>query len=218
MAGQKIGGTLMRLFFAFAMLSTSLAVAEEKPVEIPLKSIRALDMPGTGDVREMEPESFGKHVRELPPDEQIKLVNQSSIEQIRQSLQTEGKAEKGFVVSSPDALKAARDILTGKTKRSESLPIGEVTAVFFSRQSGSSVHVYKVERHGNTVDIHYRFMPHDDSYLSEHFALIPLGRLPAGQYEVNIIRGPMKEGLGYREKSEAEANRIVSRSFKFAVK
>ena len=37
----------MRLFFALAMLSASLAVAEEQPVEIPLKDVWAVNMPGT---------------------------------------------------------------------------------------------------------------------------------------------------------------------------
>jgi hypothetical protein len=194
--------------------------------EIPLKEIWAFDMPDTRDVRELESEAFGEQAKGLPVEQQADLQNQSLIGQIRESLKWKdnAKAERGFALSGTglDALKTAFEVLTGKSQRSDSLPSdGEVTVVFFSRQSGSHVQIYQVVRNGNIIEVRYRFAPHDDAYQTEHFALIPLGKLPRGLYQVKVVRGPMEDkntSVGFTEKKDSDASRIVSRSFKFGVK
>jgi hypothetical protein len=202
---------------------------EQETIEIPLSEIWALDMPGTRDVRELEPEveAAKERIKSLPAEQReeqfMRLFKNSLIGQIRQSLKlTADKNEgSGFAVSSPEPLKAARDVLTGETKRTVSFAAGsDITAVFFSRQSNALVQIYHVERRANVIEIRYRFVPHEDAYVSEHFALIPLGKLPSRIYQVKVLLGPMQQKYlvaGVKQITSAQAAKFVSQSFKFEV-
>jgi hypothetical protein len=200
-------------------------VDDREKVEIPLSEIWALDMPGTRDVHDLEPEAFGEQVKTLPPEERFRLLEDSVIWQICQSLKmtAEKRAGPGFVVSNlrPDLLKTVREVLTGEAKRSDSFPANsEITAVFFSRQSQSYVHIYQIERSGNEFEVRYRFVPREETEVTENIALIPLGILPSGSYQVKFVHGPMEEKylkVGFEPITSAQAERIVSQSFTFEV-
>jgi hypothetical protein len=187
-------------------------------------------MPGTRDVRELEPEveAAKERLKTLPAVEMeeqfMQLMNRSLIWQIRKSLQPGSKrAAPGFAVSSPEPelLQAVRDVLTGETKRTDGFTGGsDITVVFFSRSMQMHVHIYHVERRANVIEIHYRFAPYEETYVSEHFALIPLGKLPSGIYLVKVVQGPLEQeyvDAGYKPKTLAKAAKFVSQSFKFGV-
>lgn len=196
-------------------------VGDKETIEIPLSEIWALEMPGTRDVRELEPEALKVKDKTLPLEERFKLLKKTLTWQISQSLPPSSKkAGPGFVVSRPrpELLEAVRDVLMGETKRTDSFPAGsDITAVFFS-SSGLIIHIYHVERRANVVEIQYRFVPHEEDYMSEHFALIPLGKLPSGLYQVKVVLGPLEQKFvdaGFEQNPSAAKN--VSRSFKFEV-
>lgn len=213
-------------------------VAEQEPddkeaIEIPLSEIWALNMPGTRDVRELEPDAEAlkdqlERAKSLPPEEReeqiTRLLKRSLIWQIRKALQPGSKrAGPGFALASPEPelLQAVRDVLTGETKRANGFPGGsDITAVFFSRSMQLHVHIYHVERRDNIIEIHCRFVPYQERYVSEHFALIPLGKLPRGIYQVKPVLGPVEQkylDAGYTQKTLAKAAKFVSQSFKFGV-
>jgi hypothetical protein len=188
-------------------------------VTIPLKDIWALDMPGTKDVKELEPEKFGEQTQNLPLDKKRQLLDESNLLAIRQSLglQLDGSKDPpssrpGFAVSGSGitALQNAVPIFTKKVVPQKSFTgNSEITLVFISNQMGSFVHLGSVERKGNIIEVRYHFVTHLTQMMSEHFALIPLGKLPVGDYHVEIIQTP----TNYKEWEEKN----VSKPFSFSV-
>ena len=90
-----------------------------------------------------------------------------------------------------DALRRAHAVFAeGKKPRDTFAPESAITIVFFSYQFGTYVHLQQVELRENIIDVEYRFVPHGEIYLTAHFALIPLGKLPIGKYQVRIIQAP----------------------------
>ena len=209
----------------FALLAFLFCCSTSYAEEIPLDQIWALDMPDTRDVKELEPDAFGQQVRSLPTEEQVDLQKKSLIGQIRAQLKwVDGeKPKRGFAVSGTglQALQAARDVFTGERKAPNVLlSTDEITAVFSSRQSGSHIRIYEVEHRGNTIEIRYRFEPHDDAYSTFHFALIPLVKLRSGMYQVKLVRGAMDEkylDAGFKPMSVEFVEKIICGPFKFSV-
>jgi hypothetical protein len=179
----------------------------EEVVKIPLDQIWANNMPGTRNIVDLDIESwFVSHIREalgFP--------------------QKDKDAKPAFAVlgTGLDALRAAHEVLVNKKKPRETFPAGnEVSLVFFAHETQPYVHLHKVERQGNNVNIHFRFVPHEEEVTERYIALIPLGKLSLGKYRVNIIRSPMPQNyidLGFRPMSDEVARRIVCRSFSFSV-
>ena len=207
--------------FLAATLCSATLLADEpnKPVEIPLKDIWALDMPGTKDVRKLEPAGAGSG------DPQSKSFIPSLIQEIAEAIKYPAAKgpDEGFVVAGSDksALQAARDVLTGKTKRQAALPAdSEVSIVFFSYVCGDYVHLESVKEFKNVIEIRYRFVNHMTRDVTQHFAIIPLGKLKLGEYRVDIVRDrtgekPMESPAG---SGQDLASRFVCKSFEFSVK
>jgi hypothetical protein len=215
-----------RIFVSLAfVLCCSLSYSEESK-QIPLDLIWALDMPGTNDVRELEPEIYSKRGKGLPIEKWRELQAKSLIAQIYPQLSLENTRipKRGFAVPGTGlaALQAARDVLTEEREVSNLLPAEtDITIVFSSLQSGDYVHIYAVERHANVIEIRYRFAPHEEAYVSQNFALVPIGKLPKGMYQVKFTQGPMEEkylNAGFRPKTGNYADKIVCTPFKFSVK
>jgi hypothetical protein len=216
----------IRAFFVLAfVLGCSISHAEDA-VEIPLSEIWALDMPGTRDVRELEPEAFGQQVRSLQPEDQIALQKKSLIGQIRAQLYWDDRKKPmpGFAVSGNgiDALRAVRDVLIENSGAHNELRSTDlITVLFSSLQSGVEVHIYEAKWSKNLIQVYYRFAPHEQMYSTEHFALIPLGKLTRGEYHVKYIVGPMEakfRDAGFKPATEERVDRLISQSFKFNVK
>ena len=150
----------------------------------------------------------------------------SILDEIRRALSHkpsgDSGAGQGFVVTGNEieALKEVRTILVEAEKPQYVFQQGiELSAVFFSYQSDRYVHIRKVEISRTIIEIEYQFVPHQTRETTEHIALIPLGELPPGTYEVHIRQIPLV-GLdrGYREINDEGARRIVCRSFSFVIR
>jgi hypothetical protein len=177
-------------------------------VAIPLDRIWAFRMPGTRDIQKLNPS------------------DKDLVELVQQSLgrkSSNGDAKSGFVVQgeAKDALQQAYDVLV-----SEKLDLKDVEGrkriwiVFFSRDSSQYVHLHSIQLQANHITVRYRFVPHDSKELSRHFALIPLGNLPAGKYSVSMVNSPMEKrylDIGFQPMPEAYVPKIVCSSFEFTV-
>lgn len=204
------------------------AAAEEKPIKIPLKEVWAKDMPGTRNIRDLEPERFGEQVKALPDDEQNKLHLESLIAAIGRSLTAPRRSNNwvtsGFAVAGAgkNALRQARDILAKKRPIPEPLSANEpVTLVFFARENGVYVHLESIKRLGRIITVKYEFVPHLEHELTWHFALIPLGKLEDGKWQVIVEQAPVDQkyaGYGWKPEGLEVSRQMVSQSFDFVVK
>ncbi len=178
--------------------------------DIPLAKIWAQDMPGTMNVYELE-----------DPKSNYPLM--STIVKAHLSKNTQGKAGQAFVVQGIglEALKNASRIIARKQELLHSLPFDtEVSVIFFSVQSGQYVHLTKVERIQNTIKIRYEFVPHYEKHFTSHVAIIPLGKLPKGHYQVDIANEPFAQRLidkGLVEVPDEQKLPRVSSSFDFTI-
>lgn len=181
----------MRLFIAaFAMMLASLVVAEEKPVEIPLKEIWAANMPSTRNIRELEHRTEGDH-RQFGP--LMHTVYRTMHGGRGERAGGSPDAGPGFPIpgSGIAALHAVYDILVDKAERPETVPVGEVSIVFFARLSPADCYLEKVERNGTDITLTYRLHARQTGNLSFHLALIPLGALEPGKYDVRHVQLPV---------------------------
>ena len=191
--------------------------------EIPLKSIWAANMPNSRNIRELEPRTEGDNRRFGPLMHTIYRTMQGG----RSGDGWGGPdAGPGFPVPGADiaALNAAYDIFVGKNDRPTTVSAGDVSIVFFARKSGLYCYLEKVARKGNMITLTYRFHAHRTGDVSNHFALIPLGSLEPGKYEVRhvqlpVAHPPTEEGIVYTPPIEGERlNRTVSEPYSFEVK
>lgn len=198
------------------------ASAAEPPVvvDIPLDKIWAADMPGTRNIRELEPRTPGDR-RNYGP-----LMWAIYKRLLLDNEHWGPDAGRGFVVPGKDieALNYAYDVLADRQDRSNIVPTGDVSLVFYARYAGQYVYVEKVRREGAVITIHYRFVVHRTRELSAHLALISLGELKPGKYEVRMVQLPVRwppdaQGEVLRPAFEGErVTRTVSQPFSFEVK
>jgi hypothetical protein len=201
----------------FVLAYAPLAVLGAEPTDgpdakriIPLKEIWAYKMPGTRNLEEFEEYKLAK-----------------LIDGIRKSLSADSKhkmkLKTGFAVQGErvEALRAAHEVLVNGGSLSPRLSHRrEISVVFFSQQSGYYVRLHEVVRHGRSIEIRYRIIPHKSLELTEHFALIPLGILPPGGFQVNIEQTPLEENHkepGSRPVKLELAQSLVCKSFSFVV-
>jgi hypothetical protein len=176
--------------------------------EISLKSIWALDMPGTKDLRSPSPES---------------KVNQlvEGMGNVLRDVPREGKTAKpAFAVSGTGevALAAAHDVIVNGKPIEESFPLGsEVSIVFFSHLFNYYVHLDKVVRKDDTVEIYYYFVPHRTRDLTKHLALIPITLGKPGTVDVKMVQAS-QASTGFRSVDPNWEKRIISQPFKFTVR
>jgi hypothetical protein len=183
---------------------------QPKTQTIPLDKIWAYNMPGTANAEKLDTDPRGT----------LFMTIRRSIWSLPSKQKNAGPA---FAVSGTE-LEALRDVhavlVKGKKSQKTFSPNSNIHVAFFSYQNRPYVHLRKVERQGNDINVHWQFVPHETEETTEHFALIPLGKLPSGKYRVNIIRSPMPQKyveLGFRPVSDAVARRIVCGSFSFSV-
>ncbi len=177
-----------------------------KKMEIPLSEIWANNIPGTkeiGRLAKQDPRLTGiTSALGFPPKEEAKPA-----------FAVQGKGL--------DALREAHAVIVDKRKSRDTFAAGsDVSVVFFAHETRSYVHLHKVERQGNNVNVSWRFVPHETEDMTRHVALISLGKLPSGKYRVNIIRSAMPQkyiDLGFRPTSDEVARRIVCGPFSFTV-
>jgi hypothetical protein len=229
-AGQKGGFMVARMFVLLAfVLCCSINHAEEA-VEISLNEIWAYEMPGTKDVRELEPEVYGELTKSLPSEERAERLKKSIIQSIRNSLELEPdidksashESRKGFVVegNGKKALHETNAMLAGAKELRVTFASGSnLVLVFYSLQMSVYVHLTSVTLDGNQIEIHFRFVPHYTDEMSSHFALIPLGKRSKGQYRVTIVEDAMKDykAWGVGEFNPKWREKYVCKDFEFTV-
>ena len=185
----------MRYAIALALVLFSCAAIAAEPVTIPLKDVWAYQMPGTMDVRELEPNVYGKDAQKLSVDERQRGYESSLIKQIVVHLADESSekvSRPGFAVAGIglEALRAAHAVIV-KNEKPKALPAdGDTSLVFFTREFNYYVHITEIEHKGDTFKIQFRFVPHNSKDATVHFALIPVGKLAPGKYSVQITQGP----------------------------
>ena len=230
----------MKRFFlivASLLLSTS-AMADapsEQPKNIPLDQIWGYNLPGTRDIAGIPlPESDPQKGVVGRTDEQFRRQREHSIEQIRSSLAAKPPTERaspGFVIPrQPDffTLQKAVIFATGTMRydhqkllpRNDTFRAGdEMTLVFFSHPASYFVRLREVVRNDNEINVKYEFEPHTSPEVTTHFALIPLGKLPAGEYKVRFEQQPLAKKFrdaGFQP-VHPEAPQTVSQPLSFTV-
>jgi hypothetical protein len=178
--GRPSEALLMRLLLAFAIAvsSASLSVADEKPGEIPLKEVWALNMPGTKDVNELDP---------YDGDEPTAVTKINRV--FFTKMDEETPPGKCFIVPGvgEEALKNAADVLVCNEPRPKGVPLGDpASLVFYSHPAPGYVQLDSIELSGALITINYRVAVHDTANVTAHFALIPLRDLSEGKYAVKL--------------------------------
>jgi hypothetical protein len=219
---------LCRALAILACLSAAaLANSPSDTVTIPLKDIWALDMPGTKDVRELEPDIYGDGMRNISDIERDRRINKSLVTHVgRGAVDKVNGPEAGFAVigNGHDALKHAYSYFHDNKPPQTAFPTNDdISLIFFSYTFGPYVYLDHIERKGNTFEIYFRFVNHMTDEVTEHYAIIPVGKLPVGEYEVKIIQLPVDARLlgtkpDFRPVDLDAQRRVICKPFSFAVK
>jgi hypothetical protein len=210
---------LLRAVSIAVLTCISASVLADSPndmVTIPLKDIWALEMRGSGtkDVVDLEPDRPG-----------IDSFRERIAKTLRPSIPGEipPKPRSAFAVSGTGhiALEEACAVLEDRKKPNSCFSSGnDVSVIFFSYAFSWYVRLIDVERQGTTIRIHYQFVPHLTNDMSQHFAIIPLGTLPDGKYQVEILQTDIEKKWlesGIKPINDDKAAIIISKSFSFEV-
>jgi hypothetical protein len=191
--------------------TTIVPVESPDVVTIPLDAIWAYNMPDTVDIHSLDDNGEAAKV----------------VAEIRRRLVTatpnwkEAKAAFAVAATELKALREAHAVLVEGKKPRQTFPAdSDISIIFFSYQFGQYVHLEKVTRRGNVIDVQYKFVPHKTKEVTEHFALIPLGKLAPGKAHVEITQSPMEPkwiNAGWKDVDRDVARRIVCRPFSFVV-
>lgn len=206
-------------FLMIIILGPAIAMAnaaDEQPVAIPLEKIWAYQMPGTGDITKLEKNKSTKMIDEIRRALGPPMLNKPGPTKMPDP--RSGFAVKG---AGGDALRQAYFVLVkGRKARTNFAADETISIVFFSHQFGPFVHLSKVQRAGNQIDVRYKFVPHESEQVTEHIAIIPLGELPTGTYEVTFNQQPLEKQFtnqGFQPIPKSEAQDVVCGPFKFTV-
>lgn len=190
---------------------------------IPLNEIWAFKMPGTKDVRELEPR-VDVHDPKFKETWQHSLVRQM-VSFLSSGAPSQGeKARPGFVVIGTDkkALQEAHAVLKDKNNVDwqQQLPKDtELSLVFFHYVTGWHPQLESVDQSGDSVVVRYRFIqPEEPSFGAARFALIPLGKLPPGTVNVRFEQMQPRDYRGLKIKEKPDVERLVCDSFSFEVR
>jgi hypothetical protein len=177
------------LLTALALISSlGLSRCALAQTEIPLKDVWAHLMRGTRDIRELSKEDIAA---------------------IRETLSngTQKQAEAGpcFIVfgDEKEALRRARKMIVDDEKPVTSLRSdGAAWLVFYSYAAPGYVCLESVSQSEGKVIVQYEVLIHATANATQHFALIPLGKLPAGELNVEIAEVVSDTPYSNHEKTE----------------
>lgn len=220
-------------------LGNPVSVAEGvKTSEIPLDQIWALDMPGTRDINEL----FQDDPVEDDKDKlRANRARQKLLTGISRMLASKRRGKRSMasfavvadgnrheVALARDGIRKGLPFFGEPANFRRSTPLNynsffttdKLSIVFFSYTSPYFIEFERIERRGAVIDIRYRFVPGIPPGSSVHFALIPVGKLPVGEYRARISQSPMDQkylGAGFGPVSDEQASRFVCQSFSFNV-
>jgi len=211
---------LLTILVAICGITSSNVPARESSPEmvtIPLNQIWGYNLPETRDVAGIPlPET------NLETERRRREVN---VEQMRTALMSMKEPLSGFVLprhidthafraASAQLVVDARSGEQGRLSRKSFSSSDEITLIFFSLPSNYYVRLKEVERADNQITVRYQNKPHKTAEVTVHFAMIPLGALPAGEYHVEYEQLPMERK--YLDEGFKPAS-TVCRSFSFTV-
>jgi hypothetical protein len=212
-----VGSLLVSIFWS----PTIIVAADGQAKIIPLDQIFAYDIPGTRDVRELEPK---RDARNLSQREFIlgSLVNRIVVSLA--NVPKEGmKAGSEFVVigTGKEALKNAHEVLTDKERKGieKILPKdSDLSLVFYSYSTGWQIQLSAVEQSPRRITIKYRIIAQRYGRSGHgRFALIPIGKLSEGTTNVKIEELPPMDDKNQPMKLPQPAQRFICDSFTFEV-
>ena len=96
----------------------------------------------------------------------------------------------------------------------------DVFVVFFAHDFSNHVWIKNVERAGDIIEVQYGIIPYRQKVNSISFALIPIGKLTPGQYQVKFTQLPMDKQLiqeGFKSVSDESIARVICKPFAFSV-
>lgn len=213
--------SLLALLSVMGLLASDAGMAAEfrsskttNQKQMPLKEIWAYQLPGTKDIEKLASDADGKLLHTIF----------ESWHERADRLKYKDMSRPGFAVqgSGIDALKRVHKVFVEDAKPTNVfLPDEDITLVFFSEIGGNRVHIKKVERQGTKIVISYQLEPYPGGgrrYLN--LALIPLGKLPAGNYRVGMRQLPRDEkylSWGFSKLDEEWSGAYLCRPFSFTV-
>jgi len=227
--GLSVGLLILLLHMSFGTFSHAESGPEDPQaidtIHIPLGKVWAYKMPGTRDIEQIPFDDYpGKWSKGGPTAEEFRSRTIKSLRATLSSRLPDRETRTGEAVRLPpggSALRAIGRSVVGKSPlRNLLVEGGETTILFFSHPCNYFVHLQRVTRRGNVIHIAYQFVPHKSPLPTVHFALIPLGKLPPGDYQVEISQIPLDQQYidgGFLPVTDAMAKRLVCRSFSFRI-
>jgi hypothetical protein len=175
------------LVLVLAISPFAMANADESE-QIPLDAIWAYNLPGTRDIEELAQHDDAKLLESIFQSWKTRADRLENHDMARPSFAVSGRG--------PAALRAVHAVLAEGTKpRTAFSPDEEVTIVLFSEPAWDNhVRIEEVARLGDRVVIRYWLEQHVESREeSMNLALIPLGKLPVGEYSLELKQLPRKQ-------------------------
>ncbi len=205
---------LVGVYLLFAVVDLPANRSSEKIVNIPLGEIWAYNMPNTKKIGELDAVKAEGGVTKHPlVNEIVKALS------LRRSLKGDS-AGPSFVVSGiqKEALRNAHAVFTRAVKPATTFPsANDLTLVFYTTLGGPYTHIDSVNRVGHSINVKYRLVSHNTREDSLHFALIPLGNLESGTYEVRIESLELFDETGARKEPGSKLKGIVCSDSTFDV-
>jgi hypothetical protein len=203
-------------------------------VTIPLKEISGSNYRA---LRALEPELFiyrdtPEKIEKYSTPEGIKEAQTLSAKSVALPIERamgkmrpvkDGMTDPGFAVAGEgrDSLSGIYDVLVKGEPPIERFPAGTAISVVFFAPPSLPIRLDRVERTDGKVTIRFMLISNGLPYSPWHLSIIPLGKLPAGNYHVEMIRSSEKErAFNHRGFPPIPPNRerqIICRPFSFVV-
>lgn len=200
----------------FGLLCCTFSVADntdDQTREIPLDTVWAHSMPGTRDVRELDAEKKPGEPTKHP-------IVQPILNSLRRPPRETREPSPAFVVlgAGKQALESAKSVLVSEVEPRSVFPLDtELTLVFFSYIAGRYVRLDSVEQNGTSFVVKYVLVSHPTQEMTTHFALIPLGRLTEGEFNVKMQQLPPVDIRGKSVEPVPDWRHIVCGDVSFRV-
>ncbi len=196
---------------------------DTKPKIIPLTDVWTYEMPGTKNVRELEPK-LDVHDPKFKEKWERSLVRQIVSYLSSPAPREREKPRRGFVVigTGGEALTNAHATLKGKNnvEGQQQVPQNaDLSLVFFHYVTGWHPQLTSIQQSPDAIVVKYKFIrPEEPSFGAARFALIPLVKLSRGTVNVKYEQEQPVDYRGLRLNQETNAERLVCGSFSFEVR
>ena len=134
-----------------------------------------------------------------------------------------GEVRLAVAGSGRATLQAAHAIFVGGQKPRDKFSSDEDVSIVF-RTSGAAyrIRLQQIHRKGNEIEIRYQLDPSVDKRYFDNFALIPLGKLAAGKYCVEMRQiphepTPVETKYGFKPLDEEWSRNFLCKPFSFSV-